>query len=162
MYFDTEQRFWCVLMRNQSSVIRYRPTSVGTEQPGLIKSNQDQYRATCIVRVLYQNQDASGERPQKALRGGILSPVLEPFPRCWSHFVANCCQKLTNLVKIDFEIPPRRALRGFHTSTAAMHQPSREDQIDQFETRLFTFWQGRATLVGLGPNEHRSYQDANF
>ena len=32
--------------------------------------------------------------------------------RTWSHFVANCCQKLTNLVKIDFEIPPRRALRG--------------------------------------------------
>ena len=50
--------------------------------------------------------------PQKALRGGIQSPVLQPFPRSWSHFVANCCQKLTNLVNIVFEIPPRRALRG--------------------------------------------------
>ena len=27
--------------------------------------------------------------PQKALRGGILSPVLEPFPRSWSHFDPN-------------------------------------------------------------------------
>ena len=50
--------------------------------------------------------------PQKALRGGIQSPVLEPFPRSWSPFVANCCQKLTNLIKIDFEILPRRGLCG--------------------------------------------------
>ena len=55
-------------------------------------------------------------KPQKAIRGGIPSPVLEPCPRSWSHFVANCCQKLTNLVKIDFEIPPRRALRGKATA----------------------------------------------
>ena len=50
--------------------------------------------------------------PQKALRGGIPSPFLEPFPRSWSHFFADCCQRLTNLVKIDFEIPRRRALRA--------------------------------------------------
>ena len=36
--------------------------------------------------------------PQKALRGGIPSSFLEPFPR----FVGNCCQKLTNLVEIDY------------------------------------------------------------
>jgi len=30
---------------------------------------------------------------------------LEPFPRSWSHFLAISKQKLTNLVKIDFEIP---------------------------------------------------------
>ena len=50
--------------------------------------------------------------PQKALRGVIPSPFLEPFPRSWSHFDSNCYQKLTNLVKVDFETPPRRALRG--------------------------------------------------
>ena len=43
--------------------------------------------------------------PQKALRENIPSPVLEPSPRSWSHFVADCCQKLTNLLKIDFEMP---------------------------------------------------------
>ena len=62
--------------------------------------------------------------PQKALCGGIPSPVLEPFPRSWSHFVANCCQKLTNLVKIDFEIPPRRALRGLSPPSAKATSPS--------------------------------------
>ena len=53
--------------------------------------------------------------PQKALRGGIPSPVLEPFPRSWSHCVGNFYQRWTNLVKIDFAIPPRRALRGMRT-----------------------------------------------
>jgi len=34
------------------------------------------------------------------------------LPRSWSHFVGNFHRKLTNLLKIDFEMPPRRALRG--------------------------------------------------
>jgi len=50
--------------------------------------------------------------PQKALRGVIPCPLLEPSARSWNHFVTNCCQKLTNLIKNDFEITPRRALRG--------------------------------------------------
>ena len=56
--------------------------------------------------------DGGQKVPHKALRGGIPSPVLEPFPRSWRHFVASCCQKFTNLVKNDLEIPPRRALHG--------------------------------------------------
>ena len=36
--------------------------------------------------------------PQKALRGGIPSSFLEPFPRSWSHFSGNCSRKLTSLL----------------------------------------------------------------
>ena len=50
--------------------------------------------------------------PQKALRGGIPGDGFGIWGRFWSHFVGNCCQKLTNLSRIDFEILPRRALRG--------------------------------------------------
>ena len=52
------------------------------------------------------------ESPQKALRGIISCPFLEPSARSWNHFVTNCCQKWTDLVQNDFEITPRRALRG--------------------------------------------------
>jgi len=36
--------------------------------------------------------------PLKALRGGIPSSFLEPFPRSWRDFAGNCCQKLTSLL----------------------------------------------------------------
>ena len=80
----------------------------------------------CGVCILWCARNASlghqdgGACPQKALRGGIPSPVLEPFPRYWSQFVENCCKKLTNLVNLDLEIPPRRALRGLLSLTILM------------------------------------------
>ena len=55
---------------------------------------------------------------QKALCGGIPGDGFGIWGRFWSHFVGNCFQKLTNLSRIDFEIPPRRALRGHRGLTA--------------------------------------------
>jgi len=43
-------------------------------------------------------------KPQKALCGGIPGDGFGIWGRFWSHFVGNCCQKLTNLSRIDFEI----------------------------------------------------------
>jgi len=42
------------------------------------------------------------EKPQKALRGGIPDPYLEPLTRTWSHFVGIYRQKLTKSSKNDF------------------------------------------------------------
>ena len=53
-----------------------------------------------------------GGVPQKALYGGIPGGGFGIWGRFCSHFVGSCCQKLTNLSRIDFEIPSRRALRG--------------------------------------------------
>ena len=50
---------------------------------------------------------------------GYPVPGLGAVFRCWNHFDANCCQKLTNLVKDDFEIPLRRDLRGLTTPLCA-------------------------------------------
>ena len=50
--------------------------------------------------------------PQKALRGFIPCSFLEPLARSWSHFVGIYCPELTTSLKNDFDIPPRRALRG--------------------------------------------------
>ena len=50
--------------------------------------------------------------PRKPLCGSIPGSFLEPLVRSWSHFRGIYRQKLTRSLKIDFEIPPRRALRG--------------------------------------------------
>ena len=41
-------------------------------------------------------------KPQKALRGGIPGPYLEPLTRTWSHLVGIYCQKLMKSSKNDF------------------------------------------------------------
>ena len=40
--------------------------------------------------------------PQKALRGVVPGPFLEPLVRAWSYFGGICRQKLTKSSKIDF------------------------------------------------------------
>ena len=71
------------------------------------------------------------EWPQKALCGGIPGDGFGIWGRFWSHFVGNCCPKLTNLSRIDFEIPPRRTLSGvvvrapnLGVGPAALHRTS--------------------------------------
>ena len=72
---------------------------------------------------------------------GYPSPAL---PRSWSQFLGNCRQKLTNLLQIDFEIPPRRALRGgshntqstaTRTEATALLHPSPASDLPQTRSR---------------------------
>jgi len=56
-----------------------------------------------FIRCFDQNVALHTNRtPQKALRGGIPDPYLEPLTRSWSHFVGVYCQKLTESSKNDF------------------------------------------------------------
>ena len=70
-----------------------------------------------------------GGDPQKALRGSIPSSFLEPFPR----FCGNCCQKLTNLVEIDYGNTPTKGLAwNLSVSSAAIAPPARASPIQGY------------------------------
>ena len=64
----------------------------------------------------------SAQVPRKPLCGGIPGSFLEPLVRYWSHFVGIYRQNLTRSIENDFEIPPRRALRGNPTAAELIPQ----------------------------------------
>ena len=64
------------------------------------ESERERSRSVQMIHcIVHQTADDEAPRSTEGPSWGYPSLAL---PRSWSHFVGNCCQKLTNLIEINF------------------------------------------------------------